>query len=58
MELENERKAYCVDFKKHLVAYIAEESIHTRTYLTVIKAIIKNLEVLDSQYEAAINHIA
>ena len=28
-QLEVERKAYCVDFKKHLIAYAADPSIHT-----------------------------
>ena len=35
-QMEGERKAYCEEFKKYLVHYIADESIHSITYVTII----------------------
>jgi len=35
-QLESERKVYCEELKKHLVAYCADETIGTSSYITSI----------------------
>ena len=55
--LENERKAYCEDFKKHLVEYIKDQSLNPKTFITQIKGIVQRLEQLNEHYLTAIKHM-
>ena len=56
-QLENERKAYCEDFKKFLIAYASEETIHSQTFATQIQNIVRRLDELNGHYLQAIKHI-
>ncbi len=56
-QLEAERRAYCVEFKKTLVAYASDETIFTPTYLSTINSIVKKLDELDQHYLLAIRHM-
>ena len=55
--MESERKAYCEEFKNHLVKYIADESIHSKTYVSSIQGIIAKLDELNTAYLTAIKHM-
>ena len=56
-QLEAERKTYCEQFKQHLVAYIADETIFTGTFIKNIQGIIKKLDELNGHYLQAIKHM-
>ena len=56
-QLEADRKAYCDDFKKHLIAYITDEQFATSQYVTSIQGIVRKLDELNACYLTAINHI-
>ena len=56
-QLEADRRAYCEDFKKFLVAYIADEQFATTHYVTSIQGIVGKLDELNACYQTAINHI-
>ena len=56
-QLDTERRAYCIEFKKNLQAYASDETIFTPTYLSTIMSIIKKLDELDQHYLLAIRHM-
>ena len=56
-QLESERKVYCEELKKHLIAYCADETIGTSSYITSIQSIVKKLDELNTHYMTAIKHM-
>jgi len=55
--LEADRKTYCDEFKKTLVAYCVEESLTSPGYVSSIQGIVKKLDELNVHYLTAIKHI-
>ena len=49
-QMEGERKAYCEDFKKHLVTYIADESLHKPAYVSSIQNLVRSFDELNGCY--------
>ena len=57
-QLESERKAYCVDFKKQLMLYADKKNeVHAQRYQALIDDFCMKLEIIDKAYETAIIHI-
>jgi hypothetical protein len=56
-QLDEERKAYCQDFKQSLQSYLGFKDVHTPDFAKTIEKYIENLNKLNEVYNTTMNHI-
>ena len=57
VQTDNERKAYCVEFRKSLKEYMSHKGLYTPGFTNIMNKYLEKLDALHQDYMHAINHM-